>query len=423
MSKDGTVRAKRVTSADAVRLAEIMTAADYAFMRFIEPDRTAAVIFGAQWWPWVPRLNGGSAFAQSAADMKGYIVSSNGLGLREEEDVLDLFDSDESAADQLIHLGKFLRAWIDRAGGAATSLTSLFIYYVGHGDFVGTTSEFFMLVKQSRPANQLTCLLARALADCLRNEAPFVRQVIVLDCCFSGAAQRVWMSNRAPQVAAGRTVEAMPQNGTVLLCSSAENMPSMAPRGSERTMFTGALLDALSSGSTAIEDDITPRQARDLAFSIMSAQWGSAAVRPVVHAVDRGLGDLSDLPLFPNPAYRRAVAAAGVASATRNDSTLVGLPGFRKITRKLADRSGQSLLSSARTLSAALLAAAVVVFWLAVGIFVMLFHIRTYWVVRTLALPAWPSFILAFLFILSLLNLGIIWKSDRARRARRQNRS
>jgi hypothetical protein len=63
------------------------------------------------------------------------------------------------------------------------------------------------------------------------------------------------------------------------------------------------------------------------------------------------------------------------------------------------------------------------VFWLAAGILAMLFDIRTYWVVRTLALPAWPSFILAFLFVLSLLNLGIIWNSDRARRARRQNRS
>jgi Caspase domain len=386
-------------------------------MRFIEPERTAAVIFGAQWWPWVPRLSGGSAFAQSAADMKGYLVSANGLGLREDQDVLDLFDSDESAADQLIQLGKFLRAWKHRAGGEATSLTTLFIYYVGHGDFVGATTEFFLLVKQSRPANQRTCLHARTLADCLRNEAPLVRQVMVLDCCFSGAAQRVWMSSRAPHVAAGRTVEAMPQNGTVLLCSAAENMPSMAPRGSVRTMFTAALLDALSSGSTAIQGDISPRQARDLAFSIMSAQWGNAAVRPVLHAVDRELGDLSDLPLFPNPAYRAALA--GTAGA--ND--LVGLPGFRKITRKLADRSGQSLLSSARTLSAALLAAAVVVFWLAVGIFALLFHIRTHWVVRTLALPAWPSFILAFLFVLSLLNLGIVWNSDRARRARRQKRS
>jgi hypothetical protein len=385
-------------------------------MRFIEPERTAAAIFGAQWWPWVPRLSGGSAFAQSAADMKGYIVSSNGLALREDRDVLDLFDSDESAADQLTHLGKFLRAWKHRAGGEATSLATLFIYYVGHGDFVGTTTEFFLLVKQSRPANQRTCLLARTLADCLRNEAPLVRQVMVLDCCFSGAAQRVWMSSRAPQVAAGRTVKAMPQNGTVLLCSAAENMSSMAPRGSVRTMFTGALLEALSSGSTAIQRDISPRQARDLAFAIMSAQWGNAAMPPVLHAVDRELGDVSDLPLFPNPAYRAALAGTGV-----ND--LVGLPGFRKITRKVADRSGQSLLSSARILSAALLAAAVVVFWLAVGIFALLFHIRTYWVVRTLALPAWPSFILAVLFVLSLLNLGIIWNSDRARRARRQNRS
>jgi hypothetical protein len=272
-------------------------------MRLLEPGYSAAVLLGAQIWPENPTLNGGPAFADSAAGMESYICSDIGLRLDPDRDVLNLFDADVEASEQLNAIGKFLREWVERSGGGQTALTDLLIYYVGHGGFFENTNEFYMLLRRSRPANPLSCLPPRALASCLRNEAPFVRQVVILDCCFSGATHRMWQSSSASRVAAAAVQEAMPRNGTVLLCSSAENEPSMAPSGSKRTMFTGALLEALQLGSPRIRGDLSAREARDLAFSRMEVTWGAAAVRPVVYGLDpRGVGDISEIGLFPNPA-------------------------------------------------------------------------------------------------------------------------
>jgi Caspase domain len=270
-------------------------------MRFPRPGHTAGVILGAHAWPHFPSLNGGKSFCNSAAVIRGYLADRDGIGLAD-GDILDLFDSDLSADEQLLKIGEFLGSWIKRAGGRTTALTDLFLYYVGHGDFLGTSTEFLMLVQASRPRREMTAIQARALASVLRDEAPFVRQVVILDCCWSGAAHRIWQSGMAPDIAARGTAELMPNNGTVLLCSSSENMPSMAPLRAELTMFTGALIDALKVGSPLIQGDLSPRQVRDLAFDAMRKSWGADAVRPVVYAIERGSGDLSDVPLFPNRA-------------------------------------------------------------------------------------------------------------------------
>ena len=270
-------------------------------MLFTRPGQTAGVILGAHDWPHLPRLNGGKAFCNSAAAVKRYLMDPQGIGLTD-NDILDLFDSEFQSAEQLIKVEEFLRCWKMGPDGALRTLTDLSLYYVGHGDFVGMSADLTMMVRASRPGHDLTSIQISALAQVLRNEATFVRQVAILDCCWSGAAHRVWQSGDAPKAAAKRAAELMPSNGTVLLCSSCEHLPSMAPEGAEYTMFTGALIDVLQAGNKQFPEGLSARQVRDLAFDAMHKRWGGAAVRPVVHAIDRGSGDLSDRPLFPNRA-------------------------------------------------------------------------------------------------------------------------
>lgn len=274
-------------------------------MKFLEKHHSVAIILGARSWPNFPRLNGGVAFSNSANDVQNYILDEDGLCIPK-RDVLNLFDSRESAATQLRKIAQFLDRWKERHNSDSTALTGLFLYYVGHGDFISST-DFSLLVKDTDPAVQLTYLTIKALADCLGQAAPFVRQVVVLDCCFSGAAHRQWMNAAPARVVADSVTRLMPRNGTVLLCSSAENLPSLAPAGSQRTMFTEALIEALRAGSEAVPGDLTPRQARDLAFNVMVQRWRDIAVRPVVAAIDRGSGDLSDVELFPNPAAQELI--------------------------------------------------------------------------------------------------------------------
>jgi hypothetical protein len=319
------------------------------------------VILGSDDFPHFRSLNAGLQFRRSADAVEAYLKDASGLALRE-ADVLNLFNSGRSADEQLLEVGDFIRNWVEKwGGGEAASLTDLLLYYVGHGDFIGTSTEFLMLVRTSRPRREMTSIQARALATVLRDEAPFVRQVVILDCCWSGAAHRIWQSGEAAKIAAKGTAALMPNNGTVLLCSSSEDLPSMAPKGAERTMFTGALIDSLRVGNPNIEGDLSPRQTRDLAFDAMRKRWGADAVRPVIHAIDRGSGDLSDMPVFPNPgkaansgpeerthqesaeksswSRRNLLAAALPAGATLGAASLIGWLEFRGNSVKPRDQN------------------------------------------------------------------------------------
>jgi hypothetical protein len=91
---------------------------------------------------------------------------------------------------------------------------------------------------------------------------------------------------------------------------------------------------------------------------------------------------------------------------------LVGLPGFRKVTKSLADWSGLSLVSAARGLSAGLLAVALTVYLASFALVGAIPLIEYSWLVR-IGLSKWPSFILAFLFALSVWNFVIILKKER----------
>jgi hypothetical protein len=303
-------------------------------MKLLERGRTAAVLLGAQSWPHAG-LKGGASFYRSAQGIKSYLLSSTGLGLKG-EDILDLFDSEKSASEQLKAIGNFLAKRMLCSDAHKKSLTDIFIYYVGHGSFVENTNEFLMLVKNSDPNFDTECILARSLARRLRVDAPLLRQIVVLDCCFSGAAHRVWQNNSASEAAARNAASDMPGTGSVFLCSSAEELVSMAPENAETTMFTGALLDALETGIAQFQGDLTVRQARDLAWDAMRRRYHSKAVRPIVFALDRGDGDLSDKPAFPN-----------ASRETHNDSETAG-KGSRNSKENFA--SGRTSNSSAAPL-------------------------------------------------------------------------
>jgi hypothetical protein len=236
--------------------------------------------------------------------MKDYIQSKTGLGLAV-SDVLDLFNSDLSAAEQLRDISLFLREQIKIASNTERVITDVLVYYVGHGSFLESSTEFFMVVKNADISYDTECLMARSLARHIRADAPSLRQFVILDCCFSGAAHRAWQSTTASDVAVRAVAEAAPDSGAVFLCSSAEDLYSMAPDGAEHTMFSGALLTALRTGSATFQGDLSARLARDLAWEQMKRQYGTVkAVRPVVHGLDRGGGDISEYPAFPNPRRR-----------------------------------------------------------------------------------------------------------------------
>src|SRR5260370_3382495 len=62
------------------------------------PQTTLVVLLGASEWPHFPDLQSSKAFANSASQLKAYLLNPRQLGLSA-ENVLDLFDADQSADD------------------------------------------------------------------------------------------------------------------------------------------------------------------------------------------------------------------------------------------------------------------------------------------------------------------------------------
>jgi photosystem II stability/assembly factor-like uncharacterized protein len=270
-------------------------------MNFLERGHTLAVILGAQDWP-LAKLNGGRQFYNSAMEMKVYVESQLGI---DHDDVHDLFDSELTASAQLASIGDFLTRRISLHSSLKANISSLLLYYVGHGGFVENSNEFLVLVRQSDPRYETECVLARSIGQRLKLDAPLLRQMIILDCCFSGAVHREWQSLSAAEVAVRSADSELPSRGSAFLCSSAEDFISMAPKGAHCTMFTGSLLSALKAGDPDLKVGISARLARDLSWKAMQRDFGKKAIRPVVFGLDRGYGDLSEVPAFPNTPWRR----------------------------------------------------------------------------------------------------------------------
>lgn len=282
-----------------------MASGEPVLRQMLMPGRTVAVILGAQEWPRAAHINGGPAFARSAMDFRDYLLDSlKGLGLKD-GDVLDLFDSEQPASDQVDAIGDFLLAReMELSKAGEEGLSDVVIYYVGHGAFPEASNRLFILVRRSRPDRwDTTCVLVDSLARRIHMSVPFARQFVILDCCFSGAAAKAWMATAGAQGTMLRaTVEhEVPGHGAVLICSSASDMVSMCPADATHTMLTGSLLTGLRRGSPKLGRNLSPVDVRDLAWLDMQGNWGPAAVRPVLVSIDRGAGDFSRHGAFPNP--------------------------------------------------------------------------------------------------------------------------
>src|SRR5690349_12935223 len=97
--------------------------------RLFDPNLTAAVVLGASGWH-EPALAGGEAFANSARGIVSYLCSRRGLRMPRHR-VLNLFDDEASAPEQLGAISNFLASCVASAG----PVSAVIIYYVGHGAF------------------------------------------------------------------------------------------------------------------------------------------------------------------------------------------------------------------------------------------------------------------------------------------------
>ncbi len=286
---------------------------------------TLLVILGASQWPAYPEFASSQAFANAATSLRAYFLDPHCFGLSE-MNLLDLFDSPMSADEQDERIGRFLSERQNALRVTGIPARDLIIFFVGHGYFVGRDSDFYLAIRRTRAENARASGLAmEALADTIVEQARRLRRYFLLDCCFAGSAFRAFQTNPA-QLAVWKTFDVfevkqkgiqsrVPDKGTALLCSSDHKNPSLLLPDQSNTMFSSALIAALQMGDLHQTERLSLRNLKELMANQLDDIRNREAPRPVLHSPDQSVGDIADVPLFPNPAYisgdetRNAVSA------------------------------------------------------------------------------------------------------------------
>src|SRR6266487_4591625 len=271
------------------------------------PQTTLLILLGASGWPFSSEFQSSEAFANAARRLRAYFLNPRPFGLPA-ENLLDLFDTDQSADELDVTIGQFLQQRVAglRAGG--NPARDILLYFVGHGGFVGRDADFYLAIRRTRMDNpRASGVQMISLADTLTEKVRYLRRIIILDCCFAAAAFSAFQSEPA-QVALEKTRAAFefkgkgtgfPGKGTVLLCSSNHTSPSLLLPDGSSTMFTKALVDTLMQGTSLQQEYLSLREVAGLAAQALMEIRN--APRPIVHSPDHSEGDIADIPFFPNP--------------------------------------------------------------------------------------------------------------------------
>src|SRR5579859_6086869 len=152
------------------------------------PQTTVAILLGASEWPFYPEFQQSQAFVDSANRLKTYLLDPQTFGLSS-ENLLDLFDADQSADDIDSAIGDFLDQRIAMMKTNGNPVRDLLVYYVGHGGFAGSESEYFLAIRRTRSANpRVSSIGVTSLAYTLKEKARRLRRIVILDCCFASSA-------------------------------------------------------------------------------------------------------------------------------------------------------------------------------------------------------------------------------------------
>ncbi|MFG2553992.1 caspase family protein [Streptomyces sp. NPDC048581] len=125
---------------------------------------------------------------------------------------------------------------------AAETRDTFVLYFAGHG-LLSRHSELCLALPDTHPDRLYRALEFSKLRNLMLDAGGGARnKVVIVDCCFSGAALEGHMG---PAVEMADHAEV---DGSYVMTASAENRPSLAPPGERFTAFTGELLRVLSEG-------------------------------------------------------------------------------------------------------------------------------------------------------------------------------
>ncbi|MFE0843171.1 hypothetical protein [Achromobacter insolitus] len=284
-------------------------------------ERSVVILLGAHAYPSLQGISAIPPLAESSQLFKEYLLSHRDvLGIESEEFVLDLFDSDDPAGVQTERIERFLISFVQSTPRCRQR--NVFFHYAGHGLLLGDEHRLFLAVRQSGKTMNSAINIGN-LAEIFSNSAKYSRKLIFLDCCFSAAAARYFLSDPGglAHIIGSRASEILRQGvpgklsrGTAMLCAVGKDDPASGELYNGATLFTGALLEAIQINEQR-EPRITMRELRDRILERMEEI--ERPELPQMFSLDQVQGDVANnLRVFPT--------GVGARHASKKNSTTPG---------------------------------------------------------------------------------------------------
>ncbi|MFI9254118.1 caspase family protein [Streptomyces sp. NPDC053069] len=199
-----------------------------------DPDRTRVVLIGAdeyQNFPGLPAVRNNLVKLAElfTSPQAGGLPSGHCVTVRNPADRKDVLDAVYQAASE--------------------ATDTLVVYFAGHGMPSPDGSLYLALGHCEQGRKLYESVAYRDLrAEVLESAAP--RKVVILDCCYSGAALEGHMGG-SDEFADQTAIE-----GTCVMTATAATQAAMAPVGAPFTAFTGELVRAVSEGIPEVSDPL-----------------------------------------------------------------------------------------------------------------------------------------------------------------------
>ncbi|MFD6149338.1 caspase family protein [Streptomyces sp. NPDC060243] len=228
-----------------------------------DPDATRVVLIGADEYQNFPDL---PAVSNNLARLAELFRSSDVGGLPARHCVTVCDPADYEEVLDVVH----------QAASEATD--TLVVYFAGHG-MRSPDGLLHLALGYSEQGRKLykSVAFSHLRAAVLESTAP--RKVVILDCCYSGAALEGYMGG-ADEFADQTAIE-----GTCVMTASAATQAAMAPLGERYTAFTGELVKAISEG---IPDVLGPLDMNSLYRHVSRELSSKGMPKPQQRAGDQG---------------------------------------------------------------------------------------------------------------------------------------
>lgn len=254
------------------------------------------IFLGASKFPKSPTFDdGGNAFKLSYQRLQRFAESQLRDSLT--GNLLDLFDSELSAPDQIDEIEAFLNI-------KNHNLSDLIIFYIGHGSLTAEGENYYLAIRSTRE-NQpyFTSIASDMLARTLRIQGRGLRKFLFLDACFAAAFATKFQSPlvdvvRAQICAATWEEGTSATSGTALLCASSKSKPAKFLE--HGTMFSDALATILEEGREGYGKFFSLEDLHNLINRYIKEKYGAEGVRPELHVPDQRQGMIHTAPLFVN---------------------------------------------------------------------------------------------------------------------------